>query len=153
MLMFYRKKEQGATLLEVLITIVVLAIGLLGLAGLQVTSIQSNHSAYYRSQATILAYDLSDRMRSNRTQALSGAYAQDFPPSSDSNPVSGSRAAQDVAEWLNSLAHTLPSGTGKVENNGNLVTIHVRWDDTRGQIASVSDTDTHTETFNYRTEI
>lgn len=153
MLTAYRRKERGATLLEVLVTIVVLAIGLLGLAGLQVTSIQSNHSAYYRSQATILAYDLSDRMRSNRAQALDGAYAIDFPTSSSSNAVSGSRTAQDVAEWLNSLADTLPSGTGKVENDDNLITIHVRWDDTRGQIKSVDVTDTHTEIFIYRTEI
>lgn len=153
MLMAYRRKERGATLLEVLVTIVVLAIGLLGLAGLQVTSIQSNHSAYYRSQATILAYDLSDRMRSNRTQALDGAYAIEFPPSSSSNAVSGSRTARDVAEWLNRLADALPSGTGKVESNDNLITIHVRWDDTRGQIKSVNTTGTHTETFIYRTEI
>lgn len=153
MLKAYRGLERGATMIEVLVTIVVLAIGLLGLAGLQVTSMQSNHSAYYRSQATIFAYDLSDRMRSNRAAALSNAYAVEFPESSSSHSVTGSRAAQDVAEWLNNLAETLPSGTGKVENNNNVVTIHVRWDDARGEISTVTDTSGHTETFLYRTEI
>lgn len=152
--MSYRDAQQGATLIEVLVTILVLAIGLLGLAGLQVTSVQSNHSAYYRSQATILAYDISDRMRSNRTAALDGAYDVDFPDSSNSHSVSGDRATQDSAEWLNSLADTLPDGTGKVERSDNLITIHVRWDDNRGQINKTDGTEsTSFETFIYRTEI
>jgi len=58
-------KNAGFTLIEVLIAMVVLAVGLLGLAGLQVTSLRSNQSAYNRTQATQLAYDLADRMRAN----------------------------------------------------------------------------------------
>lgn len=147
------RKETGATLIEVLVAMVVLAIGLLGLAGLQATSIQSNHSAYYRSQATLLAGDLADRMRANRTEALTDAYLIDFPTSSTENSVSGTSAQKDVAEWLNQLALTLPDGTGKVEKNGTLVTISIRWNDTRGQIKASDDNNTHTETFAYRTEI
>ena len=153
MLRSVRREEQGASMIEVLITIVVLAIGLLGLAGLQVTSIQTNYSSYYRSQASVLAYDLSDRMRSNRAAALGGSYDLDFPTSSDSHSVSGSIAAKDKAEWLNSLATILPGGTGKVERDDSLIIIHVQWDDTRGQIKRADSTDTHTETFIYRTEI
>src|SRR5664280_455779 len=58
-------KNSGFTLLEVLIAMLVLAVGLLGLAGLQATSLRNNQSAYNRSQATQLAYDLADRMRNN----------------------------------------------------------------------------------------
>lgn len=146
-------KETGATLIEVLVAMVVLAIGLLGLAGLQATSIQSNHSAYYRSQATLLASDLADRMRANRTEALTDAYLIDFPTPSTSNSVTGTSAEKDIAEWLNQLARTLPEGTGKVEKNSTLVTISIRWNDTRGQIKASDDTTTHNETFAYRTEI
>lgn len=147
-------KETGATLIEVLVAMVVLAIGLLGLAGLQATSIQSNHSAYYRSQATILASDLADRMRANRTEALTNAYLIDFPTSSTSNDEnSGTSAQKDIAAWLNQLARTLPDGTGKVEKDDTLVTISIRWNDTRGQIKASDDTKTHNETFAYRTEI
>lgn len=147
------RKETGATLIEVLIAMVVLAVGLLGLAGLQATSIQSNHSAYYRSQATLLAGDLADRMRANRTEALTNAYLIDFPISSTSNSVTGTSAEKDIAEWLNQLAQTLPEGTGKIEKDGTLVTISIRWNDTRGQIKASGDNDTHNETFAYRTEI
>ncbi|WP_439859698.1 type IV pilus modification protein PilV [Pseudomonas sp. MBLB4136] len=147
------RPQQGATLIEVLIAIVVLSIGLLGLAGLQLTSMQSNHSAYYRSQATLLAYDLADRMRANRTAALTSAYLVDFPTSSSSNTVSGTTAQKDRAEWLNNLALKLPDGTGKVEKSGTLVTISVRWNDNRGRIKATGDTTTPTETFVYRTEI
>lgn len=146
-------KEAGATLIEVLVAMVVLAIGLLGLAGLQATSIQSNHSAYYRSQATLLAGDLGDRMRANRAQATNGDYSIDFPTSSSSHSVSGTQAQKDTAEWLNRLALTLPEGTGKVERNDTLVTISIRWNDTRGQIKASDDNKTHNETFVYRTEI
>lgn len=147
------QRQHGATLIEVLIAVVVLSIGLLGLAGLQVTSVQSNHSAYQRSQATLLAYDLADRMRANRTEALTNAYEVDFPTSSSSHTVSGTQAAKDKAEWLNNLARTLPEGTGKVEKDGTLVIIHVRWNDNRGRIAKSDAAADANETFVYRTEI
>lgn len=144
------RKETGATLIEVLVAMMVLAIGLLGLAGLQATSIQSNHSAYYRSQATLLASDLADRMRANRTEALTSAYLIDFPTPSTSNSVTGTSAEKDIAEWLNQLARTLPDGTGKVEKDGTLVTISIRWNDNRGRIDKHK---TEPERFDYRTEI
>lgn len=146
-------RQRGATLIEVLIAIVVLSIGLLGLAGLQVTSVQSNHSAYQRSQASLLANDLADRMRANRTQAQTNAYVADYATSSSSHTVSGTRAAIDLAEWLNNLALKLPDGQGKVEKSGSLVTIHVRWNDNRGRIKTSTNADSGTETFTYRTEI
>ena len=146
--------ERGATLIEVLVAIVVLSIGLLGLALLQVTSVQSNHSAYYRSQVTILANDLADRMRANRTAALTSAYEiASFPTSSSSNTITGTQAQKDKAEWLNALAATLPDGTGKVERTGALVTISIRWNDNRGRIKTTDDAASDSETFVYRTEI
>lgn len=153
MIQLIAKRQNGATLIEVLIAVVVLSIGLLGLAGLQVTSVQSNHSAYQRSQATLLANDLADRMRANRTEALTNAYLTDYPTSSSNNAVTGTQAAKDKAEWLNSLARALPNGTGKVEKSGTLVIIHIRWNDNRGRIATstaAADADT---IFTYRTEI
>ena len=158
--------QRGTTLIEVLIALVVLAIGLLGMALLQVTSVQSNHSAYYRSQVSILASDLADRMRANRTAALTDAYVFDYPTASSSPPsASGTQAQKDKAEWLNTLAQALPEGTGKVEKSGTLVTISVRWNDNRGRIKPTASTekaasaektdstDTGIETFVYRTEI
>ena len=145
--------QRGTTLIEVLIALIVLSIGLLGLALLQVTSVQSNHSAYYRSQATVLAHDLADRMRANRTAALGDAYVFDYPASSYDHSVSGTQAEKDKAEWLNAVAQTLPEGTGKIEKTGTLISIFVRWNDDRGRIKKVDSTESGTETFIYRTEI
>ena len=58
-------KSQGFTLIEMLIALVVLSIGLLGLASLQATSLRMNDSAYFRTQAVSLGYDIFERMRGN----------------------------------------------------------------------------------------
>lgn len=155
MLNKHPQAQRGATLIEVLVTLIILSVGLLGMAGLQTLSMQSNHSAYYRSQATFLAYDISERMRANRTVALSGGYSVDFPESSRAHTESGDRATTDKAQWLNNLASVLPNGTGKVERTGALVTIKIRWDDSRGDIRErhAEEATGEQETFVYRTEI
>jgi type IV pilus assembly protein PilV len=124
------------TLIEVLIALLVLSLGLLGLAGLQTVSLQYNTSAYYRTQATALTNGLADRMRSNRQGALAdlynGAFA-DPAPACDPNPLVGGTPAQDLAAWRNALACQLPEGTGQITRNGAEFTIAVRWDDSRGE--------------------
>ncbi|KTT30129.1 pilus assembly protein PilV [Pseudomonas oryzihabitans] len=131
--------QRGATLIEVLVAMLILAIGLLGLAGLQTVSVQSNQGAYYRSQATILANDIVDRMRANRVAALAdrSSYSVTFPASNSSNAVSGTVAQQDVNGWLNALALTLPQGTGSLSlDNSNNVTVVICWNDRRAAIKS-----------------
>ena len=67
------KKNHGFTLIEVLISMVILAIGLLGLAGIQMMGLQNNLSSYHRGQATLLVYDMADRMRTNIVHAKLGS--------------------------------------------------------------------------------
>ena len=69
------KSMHGASLIEVLVAMVILAIGMLGLAGLQLSSMNNNQSAFYRSQATFLANDKLDRVRVNK--AAIDDYAED----------------------------------------------------------------------------
>ncbi|HLU07628.1 MAG TPA: type IV pilus modification protein PilV [Woeseiaceae bacterium] len=124
--------SRGLTLVEILIALLILSIGLLGLAGLQTASLKFNTSAYYRTQATALAYDLADRMRANRQAALDGAYTvafQDPPPACDAAAVEGNVAQQDIATWRNALACRIPSSTGRVVPVGNEFTITVQWAD------------------------
>ena len=63
-------RDDGFTLVEVLVSLVVLAIGLLGIAKLMLFSSHANDSAYLRSQATALAYEILDDMRANRQEAI-----------------------------------------------------------------------------------
>ncbi|CDH45106.1 type IV pilus modification protein PilV [Candidatus Contendibacter odensensis] len=129
-------RQQGFTLIEILVTVVVLSIGLLGLAGLQATSVRFNHSAYLRSQATSLAYDIADRMRVNRQAALlNNSYTGSVTRTCQSSvALAGTVAAQDIAAWGNALACALPLGRGTiVRGAGNIFTVTVLWDDSRGQ--------------------
>ena len=120
-------KSRGFTLLEVLIAVVVLSIGLLGIASLQAFGQRSNHSAYLRSQATALAYDMIDRIRANTAGLLNGNYnAIDTTAGPYSNPgcdsitCSSSQMAQyDMYDWQQELATQLPAGNGKVTGAGH----------------------------------
>jgi type IV pilus assembly protein PilV len=126
------RHDGGFSLIEVLVALVVLSVGLLGLAALQSTAAQFNAGAYTRSQATILAYDMADRIRANRAAALAGDYTSAYgalPTCNDA--VAGTVAQQDLAAWRRSLACSLPSGNGAVAVDlaTRVLTISVRWDE------------------------
>ncbi len=69
------QKNSGFTLIEVLITVIVVSIGLLGLAGLQISGLRANMSSEDRSKATLLANDIAERMRANPLGVASNQYA------------------------------------------------------------------------------
>lgn len=71
-----RRLQAGLNLLEVLIATLVLSVGLLGLAGLQVSSLKTTQNASLKQEATFILYDLLERMRSNRQAVLAGHYLQ-----------------------------------------------------------------------------
>jgi type IV pilus assembly protein PilV len=132
-----RRFAAGFSLLEVLIAMLVLSIGLLGLAGLQANSVSFNHGAYMRSQATSLAYDISDRMRANRQAALDEDYDDDGTAALPTCPdavAAGTVAEEDLAAWHISLVCALPNGNGTVDVDPatQRATIAVVWDETRG---------------------
>lgn len=122
-----RLSEDGFTMVELLVAVLVLSIGLLGLAGLQAAGLRNNQSAYQRSQATILAYDIADRMRANQAAAAAGAYNIALGAAGGG----GSVAADDLTEWKDNMAALLASGDGSVTNNGGNFIILVQWDDNR----------------------
>ena len=143
----HSRRECGFTLIEMLVTVVVLSIGLLGLAGLQASGLRNNHSAYLRTQATFLAMEIADRMRANRDAAVNGSY--DLLRSAD--PASGtSIAANDLITWINDLENRLPSGDGAISRNGDLFTITVFWNDTR---YTGSELDANLTSFAMQTEL
>lgn len=144
------KKQAGFTLIEVLVAVVVLALGLIGLAALQTTGLANNQSAYNRSQASQLAYDMADRIRSNSDSAPNYVTATANGvirscPNGTTNPCtactttgtecnSATMVTKDVFEWTNALSATLPSGVGQVSRENpaeDVYTIVISWNDTK----------------------
>lgn len=111
--------QQGTTLIEILISLLILAVGLLGMAGLQTVSLRNTQSAYQRTQATILSNDVVERIRANLQGAEAGNYNGNAGTvNAACNTVAGCTPAQlagnDIAEWNLALADNLPAGAGTV---------------------------------------
>ncbi len=114
--------DKGFSLVELLVAMVLFALGMLSLAALQGHGLQYNTDAYERSQAVFFVYDMSDRMRANIAGVNANNYASltaaPTPLSScvAANPVcsNAAMAAADASEWFTAIAATLPGGGGSV---------------------------------------
>ncbi len=145
--MTHSNQARGFTLIEVLIAMLVLSIGVMGVAGMQVTALKSLQSSASYGVAAMLANDIAGRMRVNRAQVLANAYnhtaAAESPPDCVANTCSTAQmAAHDINEWQRQLkGYTtasatvvpamLPSANGAIARVGASTgfTISVRWDD------------------------
>jgi len=131
------RHQRGVTLIEVLIAVLVVSVGLLGLAGLQTVSMQYSHSSYMRTYANNMAYDLADRMRANRESALNNDYDIDVDLGDShpgSNSDSSSMAQRDLYKWWSSVDQTLPQPTAEVTVDGSgVATIDIEWLDDRAE--------------------
>ncbi|WP_225615998.1 type IV pilus modification protein PilV [Methylomonas albis] len=124
--------QVGSTLIEVLVTMIIVSLGLLGQAGVIALSSKANHSAYMRSQATLLIYDILERVRLNRSLAVAGSFNINFATSgddpSDSVPSGTSIQHVELRDWKSNLESALPNGDGQVTvDGGGNVTITIRW--------------------------
>jgi type IV pilus assembly protein PilV len=126
-----RRAASGMTLVEVLVSLVVISVGLLGVAALQITSLRNSQASFLRTQATAMADDIIDRMRANRTVALSGQYNLALE---ETITLTGSstQADKDKADWKTALKKNLPK-VGNADADGsitivkNLVTVTIQW--------------------------
>jgi len=115
-------RTRGFTMLEVLVSILIVSIGMLGLAGLQAAALKNGQSAYYRSLATQLAYDMSDRMRGNINGVLGNSYNRtgintDYATAvaactTTAGCVAADLARNDAFEWQQLIQTLLPGGEG-----------------------------------------
>lgn len=131
----FSKPQKGFGLLEVLITVVILSIGLLGLAGLQATGLSFNQSAYQRSQATIMAYDIIDRMRVNPA-AIDSYRTAIAAPTDGCTLTAGCTPVQmaqnDILEWNTSLISVFgPLASGTITFATPIYTVDITWDENR----------------------
>lgn len=140
-----RHRSRGFTLLEVLVAVVIVSLGMLGVAALLVTVHKADTSSYIQQQAVQTAYDMLDRMRANLQGAQAGYYAGTYTGTPATPPAcqgSGNvctaqqMATFDISQWTSSLDE-LPSGSGTIasaaSSNGTInVTVSVSWSDAPG---------------------
>lgn len=128
-----KSRSDGFSLVEVLVALLVLSIGLLGLAALQVTGIKFNHQSYQRTQATVLAYEIADRMRANpqgldsyiiSPSATTPSYSADCAATVC---TAAQLAAYDLNKWRNALQSAIGSQEGGIQKSNLLYTIEIRW--------------------------
>ena len=145
--------QSGFSLIEVLIALVVLSIGLIGMAGIQQAGVRNNHNALLHSQASMLAYEIGDMMRSNMIEVEFGNYnvADGIFPTESSicastelvtavNCSSQEMAIFHLKRWSEHLEQRLPEGSGTIfcqdiddtfnQNScspGSTVVIEVSW--------------------------
>ena len=133
-----RRTDQGFTLVEALVALVVLSVGLLGIAGLQLIGLKANKGSATRTQAVYLAYDIIDRMRANPGDAITLKYNIALT----ATPAGGTVAGDDLVGWRSSISNALPPGSvtpsGSVAFDGttNMVTVKIVWDDSHANISS-----------------
>lgn len=122
-------RNKGFSMIEVLVAVVVLAVGLLGIAGLQAVGLKNNHSAYMRTQAVFQITSIFDRMRANN--ALTAGYlATNYNTTFTATPSGSSVAAQDLITWKNELATLFPDGKGAVScDAADVCNVSIRWVD------------------------
>lgn len=121
-------RQSGVTLVEVLITVVLVSIGLLGLAGLQLTSVRNSSSSNERFMATTLAQDIIERMRANRAGAIGPGKVYNL--AMGAAPGVGGVEGADLNAWKDALEAALPLGQGSVDvDNNNVATVVVQWTD------------------------
>ena len=133
--------QGGFSLLEVLITLLLVGFWTLGSARMMSATTQLEKTAEFRSAAVVLASDLLERMEANKVAASTGAYvhsggAQPTAPSCTSAACTTSQlAAFDLAEWQTKLAARLPSATFSVTSpaagNPFTYTVTINWVDRR----------------------
>lgn len=131
------RRARGVSLIEVLVAILVLAVGLLGLAALQARGLKFNHDAYARSQATLLAYQIMDAMRVRNDpedDADLDAYLAETDPrgapphdAGDLCDATVSSIANDLNCWFDAIQAALPGGDARIGANGEAYDITLRW--------------------------
>jgi type IV pilus assembly protein PilV len=142
------KLQSGFSLLEVMISVLVLAIGLLGLTALQAQGLRGGSGAHMRAQATLLAYDMMERLRADFDNARMGSYNLAM---AEEPPLAGEGVFTDdeIRRWMEQLADLLPAADGAVNcDNVGICTVTIQWDESRaaGEEGAI-------QTFRFTTQI
>ena len=142
-----RRSAAGYALMEALVAVIVASVGFIGAARMQTAGMSLANSAQSRQKATLLGYQMTDRIRANRKGYDEGLYNNPATGSTSclsSGCTSAQLATADMGEWLADVA-VLPAGTGKVcvdstpndgtpaapgcDGVGNVIAVKIWWTD------------------------
>lgn len=119
-----KQAQDGMTLIEVLVALLILGVGLLGAAAFQLNALKYTDSARMSSQASFIAYDMMDRIRAN-----SAADYTVTPPTAGNLNVARD---QDLYDFTSNIVNFGgPTATGNIALNQRVYTITITWDDSR----------------------
>jgi type IV pilus assembly protein PilV len=147
--------SKGFSLIEVLVTVVIISSGLLAYAGLQLNGLNQTHAALFRSQAAISTNDMADRLRANPPGAIAGGYRTIetdglATPDCTLGCTPFNLAVLDLKTWQSSLSQYLPLASGVVScadsdpldadpcSASSIHTIIVSWDNNKDGNADAS---------------
>lgn len=118
--------QRGVSLIEVLVSVLVLAVGLLGIAAMQATALRNSQGAFEQSQAVTLTYSMLDMMRTNADVATIGGY--NLTSFTCAAPAGDSRIGREQALWIGQLKATLgETACGGIACRSDSCTVQVRW--------------------------
>ena len=145
-----RAAQLGFSLVEVLISVFIFSVGLLGLAAMQLQALKYTQAAHWRSQANFLAADMVERVRANRASVSSYVIGMGDNPPSPRNSMD----EIDVGEWLDQLAATIPGGDGSVawDNSTKTLTVTVQATE-QSRLREVSGHELGTTSFEFQTRL
>lgn len=127
-----RTRQQGTTMIEVLVTVVIISVGLLGIASLQLLALRNSQGALQDSMATMYSYSMLDSLRANPTAAR----AEQYDGKLCTPPAGATLVARDQAFWIGALKEQLGDGAcGAVDCNSGSCKITVSWKDAGDKVA------------------
>lgn len=136
-----RDRQRGISLIEVLVTLLILTFGLMGVAGLLVNGISNSSSSEHVAKANALAADMADRIRANpgASGAMSATNLYNFNYAAVAPTSPSTIVDQDKKQWLDALADQLPGGdgqvTGTITGGQRKFVIDVQWSNCLGTLS------------------
>lgn len=152
------KFQRGFSMIEVLVTLVIIAIALLGAAGMQLYAMRINQGGQFRTQAVFLASDIVERMEANKQEAINGSYALGNTTSAGTLNTacsaaacnSATLAAYDLNQWGNAIEALLPQPSWQITRttagNPSTYRIIISWTERSTDKVSHGDTLSYTAT-------
>lgn len=122
------RSQRGASMIELLVSLLIFAFGMLGLVGLQNKTLGFGQMSLYRSQATALSDDILDRMRTDRTNAKGTAWVTAL--GNAASTYTGTTVAQkDLKDWKEQVEALLPGGQASIAVDAGVVTVTIKWNE------------------------